>query len=196
MEILDVVNEYGEPTGETVNRETAHLKGVRHRTSHLWLLRKKDGKIEILLQKRSQNKSFPGCYDISSAGHIPAGDEFRESAIRELKEELGVAAEESDLIYCGDKYITWDDEFFGKPYHDRQYTRVFMMWLDLDEEEFTLQAEEVYDVLWIDLEQCIEGVKENSFENCIDIDELMMVRRTIMDNIFTGVSIGKYQDKL
>ena len=196
MEIFDVVNEYGEPTGETVNRETAHLKGVRHRTSHLWLLRKKDGKIEILLQKRSQNKSFPGCYDISSAGHIPAGDEFRESAIRELKEELGAAAAESDLIYCGDKYITWDDEFFGKPYHDRQYTRVFMMWLDLDEEEFTLQAEEVDDVLWMDLEQCIEGVKENSFENCIDIDELMMVRRAIMDNIFTGVSIGKYQDKL
>lgn len=175
-----MVNEYGEPTGETIDRETAHLEGIRHRTSHLWLLRKKSGKTEILLQKRSQNKSFPGCYDISSAGHIPAGDEFRESAIRELREELGVTAEESELIYCGDKYITWDDEFFGKPYHDRQYTRVFMMWLDLDEDEFTLQEEEVDSVMWMDLEECIEGVKENSFENCIDIDELSMVRRTAM----------------
>ena len=180
MEIFDVVNEYGEPTGETIDRETAHLEGIRHRTSHLWLLRKKSGKTEILLQKRSQNKSFPGCYDISSAGHIPAGDEFRESAVRELREELGVTAEESELIYCGDKYITWDDEFFGKPYHDRQYTRVFMMWLDLDENEFTLQEEEVDSVMWMGLDECIEGVKENSFENCIDIDELSMVRRTAM----------------
>lgn len=180
MEILDVVNEYGEPTGETVDRETAHLEGIRHRTSHLWILRKREESTEILLQKRAQIKSFPGCYDISSAGHIPAGDGFRESAIRELKEELGVTANESDLIYCGDKYIIWDDEFFGKPYHDRQYTRVFMMWLNLDENEFTLQEEEVDRVLWMDLDLCIEGVKENSFENCIDIDELRMVRRTAL----------------
>ena len=187
VELLDVVNEYGEPTGEKVDRETAHLEGIRHRTSHLWILRKRSGNTEILLQKRAQIKSFPGCYDISSAGHIPAGDGFRESAIRELKEELGVTAEENDLIYCGDRYIIWDDEFFGKPYHDRQYTRVFMMWLDLDEDEFILQAEEVDRVLWMDLEQCIEGVEEHNFENCIDIDELKMVRRTAMNNIYTRV---------
>ena len=61
-----------------------------------------------------------------------------------------------------------------------------MMWLDLDENEFTLQEEEVDDVLWMNLGQCIEGVKDNSFENCIDIDELRMVRRTAMNNIYTG----------
>ena len=175
-----MVNESGEPTGETVDRETAHLEGVRLWTAHLWLLRKKDGKTEILLQKRAQTKSFPGCYDISSAGHIPAGDEYRESAIRELKEELGVTAEESDLICCGDRYIIWDDVFFGKPYHDRQYTRVFMMWKDADENEFTLQEEEVDSVMWMDLEQCIEGVKNNSFSNCIDLNELMMVREAAL----------------
>lgn len=178
MEIFDVVNENGEPTGETVDRETAHLEGIRHRTSHLWLLRKRNGKTEILLQKRAMTKSFPGCYDISSAGHIPAGDDFRESAVRELKEELGLTAEESDLIYCGDRYIIWDDVFFGKPYHDRQYTRVFKLWVDADEDEFTLQEEEVDGIMWMDLEQCIKGVKENSFSNCIDLNELMMVRGT------------------
>jgi 8-oxo-dGTP pyrophosphatase MutT (NUDIX family) len=30
--------------------------------------------------------------DVSSAGHIPVGIDFVESAIRELKEELGVSA--------------------------------------------------------------------------------------------------------
>ena len=181
MELLDVVNEYGEPTGEIVDRERAHVEGIRHRTAHLWLLRKREGRTKILLQKRSATKSFPGCYDISSAGHIPAGCEYRESAVRELKEELGVDAEESELIYCGDMYITWDDEFFGKPYHDRQYTGVFLLWTDLDEDQFILQEEEVDSVLWMDFEQCIRGVKENSFRHCMDIEELMMVRRTSME---------------
>ena len=53
-----------------------------------------------------------------------------------------------------------------------------MMWLDLKEDEFTLQEEEVDSVLWMDLEQCIEGVKDNGFENCIDMEELMMVKKT------------------
>ena len=178
-EYLDIVDEKGNPTGEVVERSVAHREGAPHRTSHLWLLRKKDGRVQILLQKRAAIKSFPGCYDISSAGHIPAGDGFVESAIRELKEELGVTAEPSDLVCCGDRYVIWDDVFFGEPYHDRQYTRVFLMWTELEESQFRLQEEEVDSVLWMDFEQCINGVKNNSFENCIALEELEMVRQTI-----------------
>ena len=32
LDILDIVDENGIPTGETVERETAHAKGFRHRT--------------------------------------------------------------------------------------------------------------------------------------------------------------------
>ena len=71
-EYLDVVDENGKPTGETVERSVAHREGFPHRTSHLWLVRKRGGRIQVLLQKRAMTKSFPGCYDISSAGHIPA----------------------------------------------------------------------------------------------------------------------------
>ena len=74
MELLDVVDENGIPTGETVERSIAHAKGIRHRTSHVWLLRRRSEGVEVLLQKRSDNKdSFPGCYDTSSAGHIRRG---------------------------------------------------------------------------------------------------------------------------
>ena len=38
---------------------------------------------------------------------------------RELKEELGVTAQEDDLIYCGDRIVNWDDEFRGK--HDAKH---------------------------------------------------------------------------
>ena len=175
-EFLDIVDETGQPTGEIVDRETAHAKGVLHRTSHVWLARKKNGKIQILLQKRAKHKSsFPGCYDISSAGHIPAGDSYEISALRELKEELGVKAEEKDLIYCGDRKVICDDVFFGKPFHDRQISRVFLLWLNKEESEFTIQEEEVDSVLWMDFDQCYAGVQKGLFQNCIVLKELQML---------------------
>ena len=49
-EIFDIVNESGQPTGYTVTRSLAHRKGIRHRTSHVWLVRTKDDRLQILLQ--------------------------------------------------------------------------------------------------------------------------------------------------
>ena len=181
MEYLDIVDQNGIPTGEIVERKRAHEEGIMHRTSHVWLLRKYNDCVQILLQKRCDTKdSFPGCYDISSAGHIPAGVDFVPSAIRELKEELGIEVSGNELIYCGDRIIAWDDEFYGKPFHDRQYSRVFALWCDKSEQEFYLQEEEVSDVLWMGLDQAISAVNENTIPNCIYPDELLMVKQTIM----------------
>lgn len=177
MEYLDIVDENGNPTGETVERSFAHKNGVWHRTSHVWILRKREGKIEVLLQKRADTKSFPGCYDISSAGHITAGQGFLDSAVRELGEELGITATEDELLFCGDRKIIWDDVFFGEEYHDRQFTKVFLLWADVDEKSLTLQEEEVSAVKWMDLDECIEGVKANAFKHCIYPEELEMVKK-------------------
>lgn len=183
-ELLDIVDENGEPTGQTVEREKAHAEGIRHRTSHVWLARKRNGRIEILLQKRSANKdSHPGCYDISSAGHIPAGNGFKDSAIRELKEELGIVAEKDELVYCGDRSVPRSSVFHGKQFHDNQFSRVFLLWRDTDEKEFTLQEEELESVKWIDFSECLEKVRNNSFKNCIALDELMMLKRKFENNL-------------
>ena len=83
------------PTGEVVERSVAHSKGILHRTAHVWIIRKVEGRWQVLLQKRSENKdSYPGMFDTSSAGHIPAGVEPPESALRELSEELGIFADQ------------------------------------------------------------------------------------------------------
>ena len=93
MERFDICNESGLPTGKTIDRESAHREGILHRTAHVWIARQNAGIWQVLLQKRSMNKdSFPGLYDTSSAGHIPAGEEPLDSAIRELAEELGIHA--------------------------------------------------------------------------------------------------------
>ena len=104
-EMLDIVDENGIPTGRSVPRTVAHAEGLRHRTSHVWIVRRKAGRVQVLLQMRCAAKdSYPGCYDISSAGHIPAGDEFVGSALRELREETGAVA--SELIPLGPFYPT------------------------------------------------------------------------------------------
>ena len=179
-EYLDIVDENGQPTGEIVDRETAHAKGILHRTSHVWIARKRDGKAQILLQKRAKHKSsFPGCYDISSAGHIPAGDSYEVSAMRELEEELGVKVDEKELIYCGDRKVIWNAVFFGKEFHDRQISRVFLLWLDRD--DFTMQEAEVDGVLWMDFDECYQGVQNDLFENGIVLEELDMLRKALAE---------------
>ena len=180
MELLDIVDEKGCPTGEIVDRETAHREGIRHRTSHVWILRRKAGRVQVLLQKRSPGKdSYPGCYDISSAGHIPAGAGFVESALRELREELGCEAQAEELIFCGQRRFTDRRVFHGAPFWDNQVSNVYVLWRDWEPEDFTLQQEEVSEVRWFDFAECCRLVAENGIPHCIYPEELQMVERGI-----------------
>ena len=176
MEIIDIVDENGIPTGETIERSLAHRTGVRHRTTHIWIVRKQNDAIQILLQKRSKNKdSFPGCYDISSAGHIPAGDDFAESGLRELKEELGLSIQKEELVECGILNIFTENEFHGIHYVDNQISKVFLLWKDIALEELSLQEEEIESAMWMDFAECKESVKKQSIPTCINISELELL---------------------
>lgn len=182
MEWLDIVDENGVPTGQTVERETAHRNGILHRTAHVWIFRMRNGRAEVLLQMRSANKdSYPGCYDISSAGHIPAGVDFVPSALRELQEELGVSANASDLTLCGQRRFTFDAEFHGAPFHDNQVSNIYMLWLDREAVDFRLQTEEVSAVKWFDFADCMALVQGNKIPHCIFMEELEMLARALRD---------------
>ena len=103
MELFEERSGDGTPTGTIVERGVAHSEGRCHGTAHIWIARanEKSG-CEVLLQKRSAWKdSNPGCYDISSAGHLSAGDTYLEGALREIGEELGIHAEAEELRDLG-----------------------------------------------------------------------------------------------
>ncbi len=42
IELLDICDEQGNPTGETVERDIAHRDGILHRTAHVWIVRNKE----------------------------------------------------------------------------------------------------------------------------------------------------------
>ena len=183
-EMLDVVDRFGNPTGEVVEREEAHRLGVRHRTAHVWLVRKsrtKPGGFEVLLQKRSDDKdSFPGCYDISSAGHIPAGDDWIPSALRELREELGVVARPEDLHYVGKRLISSLRVFHGRKFVNRQVSAVYFLWCDRDEDEFTIDPGEVSSVRWMEMGALKKRLKSRGFPNCVSEVEIDWLMRHLM----------------
>lgn len=182
MEYLDIVDEEGNPTGETIEREDAHRLGIRHRTSHVWLYRVRNGNAQLLLQKRSFDKdSYPGCYDISSAGHIPAGDGYLESALRELKEELGIDANAEELLFCGTRRFETRETFNGRDFWENQVSNVFILRRDLEETDFAVQHSEVDSVKWMDWDKCVEMVKNSSLPNCIRLIELEMINANLKE---------------
>lgn len=152
MEIFDVVDEKGIPTGETVERSEAHRLDICHRTAHVWVVRTEEGRTEVLLQKRAAGKeSFPGCYDTSSAGHIHAGDEPLASALRELEEELGIKADESDLSFAGTFRSHYEKVFYDRPFRDNEVTFVYIYDKPVRDEDLRLQEEEVEAAEWFDV---------------------------------------------
>lgn len=188
MEIFDIVDENGIPTGETIQRTVAHDKGIRHSTAHIWIVRNTDNGCEVLLQQRSYNKdSFPGRYDTSSAGHIRAGDEPLDSALRELGEELGIKAEPAALTYIGKFPIQYEKEFFGKPFRDCEVAFVYLYTEPVDINALTLQADEVETVKWFAIDEVYKACVNHSPEFCVPVDGLNLVRRYMargnVDNI-------------
>ena len=183
MEIFDIIDENGNPTGKTVERSIAHAEGIRHRTAHIWIIRRKNGRTEILLQKRSRNKdSFPGKFDTSSAGHIQAGDEPLESALRELKEELGIHAVPEDLQFAGKFPISFAKEFHGKMFRDEEIAFVYIYDHPVEIDRLTLQKEEVEEVQWFDLEETYQQCRQHRDKFCVPLGGLQLVREFIKNN--------------
>lgn len=168
MEYFDVCNEQGEPTGETVSREIAHRDGILHRTSHVWIFREMAGKKQVLLQRRSKQKdSYPGLYDTSSAGHIPAGEEPLPSALRELEEELGIRATADQLAYAGSFRIEYEETFHDRIFHDNEFTHVYVYREPVDIQDLRLQETEVEDAAWFDLEEVWNEIQFSKDRFCV-----------------------------
>ena len=89
-EMFDVVDEEDRVTG-TTSRFNVHAQKLRHRAVHIFVFNERG---ELFLQKRSRWKDKnPGQWDSSAAGHVNAGQDYDETAGREIVEELGVSAE-------------------------------------------------------------------------------------------------------
>jgi isopentenyldiphosphate isomerase len=87
-EIFDVVNERDEVIGQRARRDV-HQLGLQHRAVHVLVF---NARGDVFLQKRSLAKDcFPGAWDSSASGHLDQGEDYDACAVRELREEIGLA---------------------------------------------------------------------------------------------------------
>ena len=173
LELFDILNEDGSKTGVVKERGVAHREGALHGTVHIWIVRENDKSgYDVLLQKRSDNKdSYPGCYDISSAGHISAGDGVMESALREFEEELGLSAQPEQLELFGTTLVKFGTTFAGKIFRDNEFSNDFVYRQTVDIGKLKLQESEVAEVCWMDYEECREKIADVEIPNCINPEE-------------------------
>lgn len=139
-ELIDIYNEKNEALNIIKMRSEAHKQGLWHRSAHIWIY---NSKSEILLQLRSAGKiMFPGKWDVSSAGHIGAGEIPLESALRELKEEIGITAADEDLYF----YKIFKQSSTYNNLLDNEFHYAYFLKFNGDIGNLILQEEEVDEI--------------------------------------------------
>ncbi len=145
-ERLDILNEDGTLSGLSATKEEIYQKGYWYRTVHIWIINENK---ELLMQKRNPNKkTFPNLWALSCAGHVLKGETSKQTAVRELKEELDLNVKEQELEYL----FTLKREQRCEYSTLKVFDDVYLLPLNVDIEHTKLQVEEVTDIKYINYE--------------------------------------------
>ena len=140
-EYLDILDENGNKTGKTKLRNEVHHDGDWHKAVHIWIINNNG---EILLQRRCASKdSHPNMLDISSAGHLQAGDDSLTGAVREIKEELNLDISPNEL-----QFITTLKRKSNKSINN-EFDDLYILRINKKIEEMQFQKEEISEIFFV-----------------------------------------------
>jgi isopentenyldiphosphate isomerase len=143
-ERVDVLDGLGRPTGEVAWKSEAHRLGLWHRCFHCWVCGSDADGSYLLVQRRAASKdTWPGCLDVTAAGHLRSGEEPLGGGLREVEEELGLRVDPERLLPLGTRRI--EQEIPGGC--DREFHEVFLLLDPTHPREMRLQEGEVDAVL-------------------------------------------------
>lgn len=144
-EKLQIVDEQNQPVGEA-SRTEAHLKGLWHRTAHVWLFNSQG---EILCQKRSLKKdNKPGLWEPFFGGHIGPGDDYVVGAVKEVEEEIGLRLKLEQLRL----------HHIERLEDSRHFSAVFLVDWDVEIEGLKPEADEIDELRWVEKTAVAEGL--------------------------------------
>ena len=104
MELYDILDRNGIPTGKRAQKGTMPKTGTFYLGVHAYIY---NSKKEFLLQQRAFDKAFrPGGWDIHM-GHVIAGETSKEGMIREISEEIGIYFNDEDMRFVG--RVVWEN---------------------------------------------------------------------------------------
>ncbi|SCP97647.1 NUDIX hydrolase [Anaerobium acetethylicum] len=127
-----------------------HVRGnaIEEQQYHIvvgaWIINSKG---QILLTLRHHSKqNYPNLWE-NTGGSVLAGESSIQGIIRELSEEVGIAAAESELSLLGT--IRGSHNFVDE----------YLLKKDIEISELRLQEEEVMDARWVELDELIRMMK-------------------------------------
>lgn len=124
-EILDILDDEGNATGETAHRNDVHRDGLWHAAIHAWCF---NGQGDLLLRKRGPRLARnPGKWDLPVRGHVLAGESPEEAVLRLVQERLGVPAigqPEEIMLLQVEEYVPELSR------HENEFKHVFICQLD------------------------------------------------------------------
>ena len=172
-ELLEILDENGEPTGKFEKRDIVHNNKLFHNEIALWIIDKKNKK--VLLQRRSPNKKQNPNKLALCAGHV-VGDETLEIALRkEAQEEIGINIDKYKV-----KELTTIKRTEPKNYC---FSHHYYICEAIPIKAFKIQKEELSEVLYMDYKQLKQLVKENSDEVVFKWNEAYQKVFALLDEI-------------
>lgn len=175
MELFDILDEEGNKTGIAKPKLAVHRQGLWHRVAHIWLVNSKG---EILLQQRSARmENYPSLWDISVAGHIASREGSIQGALREIKEEIGVDLDVSQLELIGT--VKHKVVLNKGTYFDNEFSDVYLVKLDLDINNFLRREEEVAALQWMPIAEFKRWVQEKRPDLVPHVEEYRLLFKKI-----------------
>lgn len=175
-EYFDLLDENGNKTGKIKLRTEVHRDGDWHKAVHIWIINNKG---DVLLQRRCATKdSNPNMLDISSAGHLSAGDDSLTGAIRELKEELNldVSKEELQFIKTLKRSSKYTSTFINNEFDD-----LYILRTDKTLNDMEFQEDEISEIFFVPYKQFKEMVN-NKQPDLLMHDEEFEILFELFDN--------------
>lgn len=149
MELVDLYDENRLPLGRTAERGAPKGPGELRLVVHVCVF---DRRGRLLIQQRAPEKFiFPNLWDVSVGGGVDAGEDSRQGAEREFREELGVSLDLSGLRPS----VTVN--------FDGGFDDFYILTKDLELSSLTLQKEEVRAARWASLEEILDMLEEGTF---------------------------------
>lgn len=148
MELIDIYDENNKSLNKQVDRKEAHEKGMWHRESVVIVLNENN---KILLQKRSYKRhNYPSKWGLM-AGHVKAGDTPKMTAVRELKEEIGLTVNSKDLKFL-EIYIKNDRS-------NKAFIYIYVVRTNTPIKDYIIQKEELSKVKYYSIDSLIRRIK-------------------------------------